>query len=653
MSSIYELMALLGNFLPNTITLNFHFTANNKTYKINTNIKDRIWQYLYRFSVNEKELHGVIYYGVSYNGKKFDINTVLSDTGIQKDDTLIIDSEIFSKEKEDDNSLKSYIKSFPEYETNYPGIYEGELKKGKPEGKGRFFHIMGFCYEGEWKDGKKNGRGTERGPQGDIYEGEFKDGKRNGKGTLKLLDGEIYEGDWVNDKKHGKGKTTYPNGDVYEGDFKNGLGNGKGIIKWINGDVFEGEIKDDLMNGKGVYKWANGDIYEGDFLKDFRTGKGKFIYSNGEVYEGNLLNNKITGYGIYKWTSGNIYEGEFMNNTKDGFGKLIHTDGTIEEGLWENNILMTDYKENYSFSLKCIKTINNPNKAVNILIQLKDGRLLSGSEDGSLNIHNKDSYEIVFSIKEHNQEIYSCIQLNDERIVTCSKDNTLKIIKLIEDNKYIVESTLESHKNAVLNAIQINNNEIISVSEDKTIKVWDLKTFKNIKTIEDDCDNILKINENEFITSSSENKCIKFWNKENYENTKTISDLEINEVVQSMFLYDENLLFIGGSYVIYLIDTKKYQIVKTFDLYGDVLSLKKCLNEDILCSIFNGNNNNHIIIYKFDKENLIKVLEKKKAHKNFIFNCIELNNGIIVTAEGKKNADSYEIKFWEIQGETK
>ena len=63
---------------------------------------------------------------------------------------------------------------------------------------------------------------------------------------------------------------------------------------------------------------------------------------------------------------------------------------------------MKDYNENnYLFSLKCIKTINNPNKAVNILLELKDGRLISCSEDGTLNIYNKDSYEIDLSIKEH------------------------------------------------------------------------------------------------------------------------------------------------------------------------------------------------------------------------------------------------------------
>ena len=80
------------------------------------------------------------------------------------------------------------------------------------------------------------------------------------------------------------------------------------------------------------------------------------------------------------------------------------------------NKYMKDNKDDDS--LECIKIIDNHNKGINILFDLKDGKLLSASKDGIVNIYKKDSYENELSIKEHSEEIYSVNQLSDKRIVT-------------------------------------------------------------------------------------------------------------------------------------------------------------------------------------------------------------------------------------------
>ena len=87
----------------------------------------------------------------------------------------------------------------------------------------------------------------------------------------------------------------------------------------------------------------------------------------------------------------------------------------------------------------------------------------------------------------------------------------MNIIKLIDEDKYILGQKLTGHNNSVWNVIEIRENELISVSTDKTMKKWEIKnenkfectktiTFQNSNTY---C-NILKINENEFVTSSCE-----------------------------------------------------------------------------------------------------------------------------------------------------
>ena len=56
------------------------------------------------------------------------------------------------------------------------------------------------------------------------------------------------------------------------------------------------------------------------------------------------------------------------------------------------------------------------------------------------------------------------------------------------------------------------------------MKIWKIKNnkYECTKTItfqnQNSYCNILKINENEFVTSSEKDKCLKFWNSNDYSN---------------------------------------------------------------------------------------------------------------------------------------
>ena len=173
------------------------------------------------------------------------------------------------------------------------------------------------------------------------------------------------------------------------------------------------------------------------------------------------------------------------------------------------------------------KTLNNHTQRINHLSKLKDGRLISSSDDYTVNIYKKDTFELQLSIKEHSSGVSFIKQLNNDKIITCSYDYSMNIIKLIDENKYNLEQKLTGHSGYVYKVIEIRENELISVSWDKTMKKWELKNnkFECTKTItfqnsNSDC-NILKINENEFVTSSCNDKCLKFWNSNDYSNIAT------------------------------------------------------------------------------------------------------------------------------------
>ena len=92
----------------------------------------------------------------------------------------------------------------------------------------------------------------------------------------------------------------------------------------------------------------------------------------------------------------------------------------------------------------------------NHIDKLNDDRLIC-CDKNLLIIYKKINllYHIQLSIKEHRSIINSFTILNDGRIITCSSDNTMKIIKLIEENKYQVEQELKESSELEMKFIKI------------------------------------------------------------------------------------------------------------------------------------------------------------------------------------------------------
>ena len=110
-----------------------------------------------------------------------------------------------------------------------------------------------------------------------------------------------------------------------------------------------------------------------------------------------------------------------------------------------------------------------------------------------------------------------------------------------------------------------------------------------------------------------------------------------------MCLLEEDLLCVGGinSKRFYLIKISIHQIIKNIFDPKTIYCIYNCLDNSILCSIIDEKGNNYLVKYKYNEGNLIKIFEKEKAHDNYIWICIELNN--MITASG--GCDCL-IKLW-------
>ena len=105
----------------------------------------------------------------------------------------------------------------------------------------------------------------------------------------------------------------------------------------------------------------------------------------------------------------------------------------------------------------------------------------------------------------------------------------------------------------------------------------------------------------------------------------------------------EDILCVGGanSKGFYLINISNHQLIKNILGPQRIYSIYECFDGLFLCSIINENGNHAIVKYKYENEEMKKIIEKEKIHESYISTCIELKDGTVVSG----SADNL-IKLW-------
>jgi len=181
------------------------------------------------------------------------------------------------------------------------------------------------------------------------------------------------------------------------------------------------------------------------------------------------------------------------------------------------------FKTNYQFSLKNFKIKNslyNHTHFVNSLCTLKDGRLVSGSEDKSIIIWNleltkpdfiikdntypvkvvkllndkrlisgsykemkiyNDTFNCINTLKDINNNVCDIINLEDGKLI-CSSFKELRIFPMQWDNLYNESKVIKNHSSWVTSLIKLNGKLFASGGDDKQIFIYDnnIKCVRNI-----------------------------------------------------------------------------------------------------------------------------------------------------------------------------
>jgi len=137
--------------------------------------------------------------------------------------------------------------------------------------------------------------------RGSKYEGEFRRGKPEGKGSLRWDDGTNYYGEFRAGELHGFGKLSRFDQSSYEGIFSRGELTGVGISRLPNGSTYKGDHSGGVPHGKGEWLHPDGSSYIGTVAKGLPHGEGTSVDSEGKVFVGTHRFGRAHGFGSLRF----------------------------------------------------------------------------------------------------------------------------------------------------------------------------------------------------------------------------------------------------------------------------------------------------------------------------------------------------------------
>ena len=227
--------------------------------------------------------------------------------------------------------------------------------------------------------------------------------------------------------------------------------------------------------------------------------------------------------------------------------------------------------------------------------------LVSSSSNGIINIYEiyKNNYKLIDKLKVNNSKIYKVIELNDNSLISSHCDKQIYLWNKNSNNEYKVESSMY---------------------------------FNNC------LENIEKLNDLEIIGTSKEDQAIIFYNIKLRKPSEIIKKIKCISSQNSMCLLEEkNLLILGGSYQIYIINVITKKIINCINTNNVI----NCIYYDISEYCLYTGEFFSLGKYLINENNLINVFKKLNIHNDTILSITKLNNDLIATSSTDKT-----IKIW-------
>ena len=289
-----------------------------------------------------------------------------------------------------------------------------------------------------------------------------------------------------------------------------------------------------------------------------------------------------------------------------------------------------NYKE-----IKEVKTIETHTKAVRGLLLLKDRRIASCSDDGTVKIYDPfNNYACDKNIKTFYYVVISMCEIDDGTIVAFT-DGEIWI------NKFVIKKTHSSNQWHP-KIISLPNNKIASCSWDGTVKIWKSnppysdKPIKVLNCFNKRVNSILYIKERDILISGSDSGILCLWNMSNYQYITVLTRIYCCNA-NSIYQFDESRIIVGYYEFIYIVNIDKCIVeneYRNMSLGAMNCFIKLRDEKTILCGCGGG-------IFCFYDIETKKVKIIKTSHNEEVFDLLLVDNETFLSCSKDKT-----IKLW-------
>lgn len=211
------------------------------------------------------------------------------------------------------------------------------------------------------------------------------------------------------------------------------------------------------------------------------------------------------------------------------------------------------------------KTLKDWCLTLRCVLVLKDGRILSCSDDSKLRVYDPNKgYKLKIIISGHRESVFSACQLENDDIVSCSMDKTLKIWSLTQDSYKLKFNINFAHTNIISKVITLSNNRFASCCYDRCIKIWKSNepySAQPIKVLNGTVSMIQLKNQEILVGSQAITLCL--WSLSTYQTITQIKEVKTFHP-NDLYQIDDNRIISGDTQTIQLVNIKKCYIENTY-----------------------------------------------------------------------------------------